>query len=308
VGSAEIKDLTGRVAVVTGAGRGMGRAYALHLAGRGASVVVNDIGVEPGGQNPDTSVADSVVSEIEALGSKAIAVTDSVATPEGGAAIVDAALSSFGQVDLLVHNAGVVNGSAFADQPLEQVKELFAVHLLGAWHVGQPAWRDMSERNYGRIVLTSSMAQFGHMNQPAYAAAKTGVIGLTKSLAHEANQKGLDIKVNAICPLAGTRLAREDAKEAWQELMSPDNVAGVVGYLLSDHCELQGQVLHAGGSHVALGFLGQTHGWAKKSTPVTSDDVREHLAEITDLAGYDVPVSANEQMNIVERFVLGHAL
>jgi len=304
----DIKDLTGRVAIVTGGGRGLGRSYALHLARRGASVVVNDIGAEPGGAHPDASVADAVVTEIEELGSKAIAVTDSVATPEGGAAIVDAALSSFGQVDLLVHNAGVVNGSTFAAQPLEQVREIFAVHLLGAWHVGQPAWRQMAERNYGRIVLTSSMAQFGHQNQPAYAAAKTGIIGLTKSLAHEAQETGLNIRVNAICPLAGTRLAREAAKEAWQELMAPDNVAGVVGFLLSDDCDLQGQVLHAGGSHVALGFLGQTRGWAKKATPVTPGDVREQLDEILDTDGYFTPVSANDQMAIVERLVLGRAV
>jgi NAD(P)-dependent dehydrogenase (short-subunit alcohol dehydrogenase family) len=304
----EVKDLAGRVAVVTGAGRGLGRSYALHLARRGAAVVVNDIGAAPAGDAADDTVAGAVVAEIEQLGGKAVAVTDSVATPEGGAAVVDAAIASFGQVDVLVHNAGVVNGSTFAEQPLEQVRQIFAVHLLGAWHVGQPAWRHMAERDYGRVVLTSSMAQFGHLNQPAYAAAKTGIIGLAKSLAHEADQKGLDIKVNVICPLAGTRLARENAREAWRELMAPENVAGVVGYLVSDDCPLQGQVLHAGGSHVALGFLGQTRGWAKKSTPVTPADVRAHLPEILDAAGHEVPVSANDQMAIVERFVLGRAV
>ena len=297
--------MRGRVAIVTGAGRGLGRAYALLLASRGAAVVVNDLGVQPRGDDPDASVADGVVKEIEDLGGRAVAVTDSVATPEGGAAIAEAALDTFGQIDLLVHNAGVVTGSTFADQPIEEVTNLLAVHLLGAWHVGQPAWRDMARRGYGRIVLTSSMAQFGHLNQPAYSAAKTGIIGLVKSLAHDATTKGLDIRVNAICPLAGTRLAREDAKALWQDLMAPENVAGVVAYLLSEECALNGEILHAGGSHVARGVLGQTVGWAKRETPVTPEDVRDHLEEILDTADLAVPASANDQMEMVERFVTG---
>ncbi|MFJ8025435.1 SDR family NAD(P)-dependent oxidoreductase [Streptomyces sp. NPDC096311] len=292
-------DFTGRVAVVTGAGRGLGRAYALLLAARGAAVVVNDLPGEP------TSAADEVVAEIVAAGGRGVAVTDSVATPEGGAAIVHRALDVFGRVDLLVHNAGVVSASTFADQPMEQVHEVLGVHLLGAWHVGQPAWRDMEKRGYGRIVLTTSMAQFGHFRQPAYAAAKTGVIGLVKSLAHEARTKGLDITANAIAPLAGTRLARPEAKELWGDLMSPDNVAGVVAYLLSEQCQVSGQVVHAGGSHVAHGFLAQTRGWAARATPLTPEQVRDHFAQACDPAGYETPADANDQMRIVERTVLG---
>jgi len=298
-------DMTGKVAVVTGAGRGLGRAYSLLLAARGAAVVVNDLGVQPRGDDPDASVADAVVKEIEDLGGRAVACVDSVATPEGGAAIARQALDAFGQIDLLVHNAGVVSGSTFAAQPIEEVANLLAVHLLGAWHVGQPAWLDMERRGYGRIVLTSSMAQFGHLNQPAYAAAKTGIIGLVKSLAHEATTKRLDIRVNAICPLAGTRLAREDAKALWRDLMDPDNVAAVVAYLLSDTCGLNGEIIHAGGSHVARGVLGQTLGWAKRSTPVTPEEVRDHLDEILDVDQLALPASANDQMEIVERFVTG---
>ena len=295
----------GRVAVVTGAGRGLGRAYALLLASRGAAVVVNDIGVQPRGDDPDASVAEGVVKEIVDLGGRAVASTDSVATPEGGAAIVQAALDAFGQVDLLVHNAGVVTACTFADQSLAEVRTVLDVHLLGAWHVGQPAWRDMAARGYGRIVLTTSMAQFGHQTQPAYAAAKTGIIGLVKSMAHEAEAAGLDIRVNAIAPLAGTRLARDDARALYQELMEPENVAGVVGLLLSDECPCNGQIVHAGGSHVALGVLGHTQGWAKRSTPVTPEDVRQHLGEITDLTDLALPPNANEQMALVERIVTG---
>lgn len=297
-------DFRGKVAVVTGGGRGMGRAYCLLLASRGAAVVVNDPGVQPRGNDPDASVADDVVREIEAAGGRAVAATDSVATAEGGAAIVATALRTFGRVDLLVHNAGVVTASTFADQPMDEVLNIMAVHLLGAWHVGQPAWLDMEKRGYGRIVLTTSMAQFGHYRQPAYAAAKTGIIGLAKSLAHEARHKELDIKVNAIAPLAGTRLARPEAKERWGELIAPENVAAVVAYLLSDQCPVNGEIVHAGGTHFARGFLAQTRGWSSGTSPLTPEQVREHFGEAFDLADYQIPADANDQMDIVERAVL----
>ena len=298
-------DFSGKVAVVTGGGRGMGRAYCLLLASRGAAVVVNDPGVQPRGDDPDASVAADVVREIEAAGGRAVAAMDSVATAEGGAAIVETALRAFGRVDLLVHNAGVVTASTFADQPMDEVLNIMAVHLLGAWYVGQPAWLDMEKRGYGRIVLTTSMAQFGHYRQPAYAAAKTGIIGLVKSLAHEARHKELDIKVNAIAPLAGTRLARPDAKERWGELIAPENVAAVVAYLLSDQCPVSGEIVHAGGTHFARGFLAQTRGWSSGTSPLTPEQVREHFGEALDLADYHIPADANDQMEIVERAVLG---
>ena len=298
-------DFSGKVAVVTGGGRGMGRAYCLLLASRGAAVVVNDPGVQPRGDDPDACVAADVVREIEAAGGRAVAATDSVATAEGGAAIVETALRTFGRVDLLVHNAGVVTASTFADQPMDEVLNIMAVHLLGAWYVGQPAWLDMEKRGYGRIVLTTSMAQFGHYRQPAYSAAKTGIIGLVKSLAHEARHKELDIKVNAIAPLAGTRLARPEAKERWGDLIAPENVAAVVAYLLSDQCPVNGEIVHAGGTHFARGFLAQTRGWSSGTSPLTPEQVREHFGEALDLADYQIPADANDQMEIVERAVLG---
>jgi NAD(P)-dependent dehydrogenase (short-subunit alcohol dehydrogenase family) len=298
-------DFSGKVAIVTGGGRGMGRAYSLLLASRGAAVVVNDPGVQPRGNDPDASVAADVVGEIAAAGGRAAAATDSVATAEGGAAIVETALRAFGRVDLLVHNAGVVTASTFADQPMDEVLNVMAVHLLGAWYVGQPAWRDMEKRGYGRIVLTTSMAQFGHYRQPAYAAAKTGIIGLVKSLAHEARHKELDIKVNAIAPLAGTRLARPEARERWGELIAPENVAAVVAYLLSDQCPVSGEIVHAGGTHFARGFLAQTRGWSSGTSPLTPEQVREHFGAAFNLADYQIPADANDQMDIVERAVLG---
>jgi NAD(P)-dependent dehydrogenase (short-subunit alcohol dehydrogenase family) len=292
-------DLTGRVGIVTGAGRGLGRSYALLLAERGAAVVVNDV---------DDDAVDAVVSEIDGLGGRAVRATDSIATPEGGAAVVAAAMSAFGQVDLLVHNAGIVFPARFADQPIEQVRQTLDVHLFGAWHVGQPAWRDMTARGYGRVVLTSSMAQFGHYRQTAYAAAKTGLIGLARSLAHDAQDQGLDIKVNAICPLAGTRLALPAAKEAWGDLMDPANVAAVVAYLLSSECPVNGEIIHAGGSHVARGVLGQTPGWYSGQPGLTPEEVRDHWAQVMDPADLILPANAADQMQIVERTVLGYTV
>jgi NAD(P)-dependent dehydrogenase (short-subunit alcohol dehydrogenase family) len=268
-------------------------------------VLVNDPGVQPKGGDPDSSVAAEVVHEIETTGGRAAACTDSVATAEGGAAIVEAALDAFGQVDLLVHNAGVVNASTFAEQPMDEVLATLSVHLLGAWYVGQPAWREMEKRGYGRIVLTTSMAQFGHFRQPAYSAAKTGLIGVAKCLAHEARNNELDIKVNAIAPLAGTRLARPEAKQMWGNLIDPENVAGVVAYLLSDECPVNGEIVHAGGTHFARGFLAQTRGWKSGTAPLTPEQVREHWDEAFDLDGFVIPTNANDQMEIVERAVLG---
>jgi len=292
-------DLTGRVGIVTGAGRGLGRSYALLLADRGAAVVVNDV---------DDDEVGAVVSEIDSRGGRAVRATASVATPEGGAAIVEAAIAAFGQVDLFIHNAGVVFPNRFADQPIEQVRQTLDVHLFGAWHVGQPAWRDMTARGYGRVVLTSSMAQFGHYRQPAYASAKTAVIGLMRSLAHDAEDQGLDIKVNAICPLAGTRLALPAAKEAWGDLMDPANVAAVVAYLLSSECPVNGEIIHAGGSHAARGILGQTPGWFSGQPGLTPEDVRDHWTQVMASADLILPTSGADQMQIVERTVLGHVV
>jgi NAD(P)-dependent dehydrogenase (short-subunit alcohol dehydrogenase family) len=307
VAMAEI-DLTGKVAIVTGAGRGIGRAYALLLAERGAAVVVADPGVQTDGRDGDAGVADAVVKEIVVAGGRAAASAASVTTPEGGAEIVRTATDEFGQVDLLVHNAGVVYPCRFAEQPMEQVRATFDVHVFGAWHVGQPAWRQMEAQGYGRIVFTSSMAQFGHFRQPAYAAAKTAVIGLTKSLSHDAIDKGLNIRVNAICPLAGTRLALPAAIEGWGELMDPANVAAVVAYLVSDECAVTGQIVHAGGSHAALGFLGQTKGWYKGAPRLTPEEVRGQWDAVVDMTDYELPANASDQMQLVERTVLGHVI
>ncbi len=287
-------DFSGQVAIVTGAGRGLGRSHALLLASRGASVVVNDIGVERDGKAGDASVAAEVVAEIEAAGGRAVASTDSVATPEGGAAIVQRALDAFGKVDVLIHNAGVTTREPFAEESVEHLMGNLAVHLHAIWFVGQPAWRDMLSRGYGRIVLTTSMAMFGFPGLGTYAAAKLGAVGVMRSLHLEAEQLGVDITVNAIAPFAATRLALPAEKERWGELMDPANVSAVVAYLVSRECRVSGEIVHGGLSHFCRGLLGQTEGWSSGKPGLTPEDVREHLDAAMDPARARFPRTSSE--------------
>jgi NAD(P)-dependent dehydrogenase (short-subunit alcohol dehydrogenase family) len=294
-----VVDLKGRVAVVTGAGRGIGRAHALHLAGLGASVVVNDLGVAINGGPEDGSPAHDVVAEIEAAGGAALASTDSVASAEGGAAVVAAAVDGFGHIDLLVHNAGIVGAAPVATQAWDEVEAVLAVHLLGSYHIVRPAWPLMAEQGYGRIVLTTSGAIFGHPMVHAYAAAKAGVVGLTRSLAMEAAMGGLDIKVNSVAPIGATRMARDEQKARWGDLMDPDAVSAAVAYLCSEGCAVTGETFHAGGGHIGRIALGITRGWAKGEPGVTADEVGQHIDEAMDLSGLFVPPNTNSMTDFI---------
>jgi NAD(P)-dependent dehydrogenase (short-subunit alcohol dehydrogenase family) len=298
-------DLTGQVAVVTGAGRGIGRAHAVALAERGAAVVVNDIGAGIDGSGHDAGPAAEVVNEITAAGGRAVASTDDVGTPEGGAALVERARTEFGPVDIVVHNAGVVLAGPFASQPLADVRRVLDVHLLGAWHVGQPAWQDMAARGSGRIVLTTSGAIFGHPMVAAYAAAKHGIIGLTRSMHQEAVLAGLDIKVNALAPIAATRMAREAQKERFGPLMDPAAVAAAAVYLASPACELSGEVVHAGAGHWCRIFVGQTVGWARRAPGVTPEELAEHLSEALDPTGAAIPTDTNSSTDLIHHQATG---
>jgi NAD(P)-dependent dehydrogenase (short-subunit alcohol dehydrogenase family) len=300
-------DLTGRVAIVTGAGRGIGRAHAVALAERGAAVVVNDIGAGIDGSGVDDGPAAEVVAEITAAGGRAVASIDDVATPDGGQALVSRAQAEFGAVDILVHNAGVVLAGPFASQPLADVRRVLDVHLLGAWHVGQPAWRDMAARGFGRIVLTTSGAIFGHPMVAAYAAAKHGIIGLTRSLHQEAAMAGVDIKVNALAPIAATRMAREAQKERFGPLMDPAAVGAAAVYLASPACELSGEVVHAGAGHWCRIFLGQTLGWANGAPGVTAEALGDHIAEAFDPAGFIVPPDTNASTDLIHQQATGRS-
>ena len=298
-------DLNGRVAVVTGAGRGIGRAHALHLARLGASVVVNDLGVAINGGHEDGSPAEEVVAEILAGGGEAVASTDSVAEQAGGAAIVQTALDAFGRVDLLVHNAGIVGAAPVATQAWDEVESVLAVHLLGAYHLVRPAWPHLAAQGFGRIVLTTSGAIFGHPMVHAYAAAKAAVVGLTKSLAMEAQMADLDIKVNCVGPIGATRMARDEQKARWGDLMDPDAVSAAVAYLCSEGCRVTGETFHAGGGHVGRIVLGITRGWAKGEPGITADEVGLHLDTVMDTTELVVPPNTNAMTDFIYSVATG---
>ncbi len=197
-----------RVAVITGAGGGLGRSYALYLAARGASIVVNDLGGTTDGQGNDRKAADSVVAEIHALGGKAVANYDSVATAAGGARIVQAAMDTFGCVDIVINNAGILRDASLVKMSSDSFDTLIDVHLKGAFYVTQPAFRVMKERGYGRVVYTASGAGlFGNFGQANYAAAKMGLVGLSSVTAIEGAK--YNIKSNVITPIARTRLTED---------------------------------------------------------------------------------------------------
>ena len=216
----------GKVAIITGAGGGLGRQHALLMAKRGALIVVNDLGGAVDGTGSDKGAAQHVVDEIKAAGGEAVANTDSVATPEGGAAIVQSAVDAFGKVDIVINNAGILRDKAFHNMDADLFDPVFAVHLKGAFNVTQPAWKIMREQGYGRIVSTSSAAGiFGNFGQANYGAAKMGLVGFTNVLAVEGAK--FNIKANAIAPLALTRMT-EDILGGLGEKLQPELISPLV--------------------------------------------------------------------------------
>ena len=233
----------GRVAIITGAGGGLGRQHALMLAARGALVVVNDLGGAIDGTGSDVGAAQAVVDEITAAGGEAVADTNSVATVEGGEAIVQSAIDAFGRVDIVVNNAGILRDKSFHNMTAELLDPVIDVHLKGAFNVTKPAWVHMREQRYGRVVSTSSAAGiFGNFGQTNYGAAKMGLVGLTRVLAVEGAK--YNITANAIAPLALTRMT-EDILAGLGEQLDPRFIAPLVTYLVHESCEATGRVFSA---------------------------------------------------------------
>ncbi|WP_067889555.1 SDR family NAD(P)-dependent oxidoreductase [Nocardia vaccinii] len=248
----------GQVAIVTGAGNGLGRCHALELARRGARVVVNDLGSAVDGTGSSGSAADAVVEEITAAGGTAVACTDSVATPTGGAAIAATAMDAFGQVDILVNNAGILRDATFKNMTAEQVDAVIAVHLAGAFHVTGAVWPIMRRQNYGRIVQTTSgTGLFGNFGQANYGAAKMGLVGMMHVLAIEGARNG--IAVNAIAPIARTRMTETIMGEAGKDL-DPELVTPAVIYLAHSVCDRTAHIYSVGGGRVSRVFIGVTEG------------------------------------------------
>ena len=267
-----------RVAVITGAGRGLGRAYAELLASRGAKVVVNDTGGSLQGAGDDSSPAQEVVTAIEKAGGGAIVSTDSVATPEGGRAIVEAALDQWGRLDVLVHNAGIVRAAPIVDMTNEELDTVLDVHLRGGFHVAQPAFRQMCSAGYGRIVMTSSIGGvYGNHRQVNYGMAKAGLLGLNNVLAMEGAEHG--VLSNVIVPGAVTRMA-EGIDTSQFPPMEPELVAPAVAWLCHEDCRLNGEMIVSIAGRIAKVFFAESRGACKAGW--TIEDVAEAEAEILD--------------------------
>ena len=266
----------GRVAVITGAGRGLGREYALLLASRGAKVIVNDPGGTMTGEGADSSPAEQVVREILAAGGEAAACTESVATPAGGEAIVGAAVDRYGRLDIVVHNAGNVRRSSLLEMTPDDFNAVLDVHLLGAFHVVRPAFPVMCAAGYGRIVLTSSIGGlYGNEQVANYAAAKAGIIGLSNVAAIEGAPHG--VKCNVIVPGAVTRMAEGIDTSAYPP-MGPELVAPAVCWLSHETCSVTGEVFAAIAGRVAKVFIAETPGVYQPAWSI--EDVGERIDEI----------------------------
>jgi NAD(P)-dependent dehydrogenase (short-subunit alcohol dehydrogenase family)/uncharacterized OB-fold protein/putative sterol carrier protein len=283
-----------QVAVVTGAGGGLGRTYALELARRGAKVVVNDLGGAPDGSGQSTSMADNVVDEITAAGGTAIANYDSVASLEGGQDIIQSALDSFGRIDILINNAGILRDKSFAKMTPELWQDVLDVHLQGAFNVTQPAFKAMRQQGYGRIVMTSSAAGlFGNFGQTNYAAAKLGIVGLMHTLKLEGQK--YNIKVNTVAPLATTRLTEDVLPPDLTEKLDPELVAPLVIYLCSNQCTDTGLILNAGmGFFSRAGVVSGIGAWpGEGDQPPGVGDVHRNWEKIASLRGALEYPSAN---------------
>jgi NAD(P)-dependent dehydrogenase (short-subunit alcohol dehydrogenase family) len=265
-----------RVAVITGAGRGLGRSYALLLASKGARIVVNDNGGSLKGDGSDVGPAQQVVDEIKAAGGDAVACTESVATPEGGKAIIQAALDQYGRIDILIHNAGNVRYGSLKELSYEDFDSVLNVHLKGAFHVVRPAFPVMCKAGYGRIVLTSSIGGlYGNHRVTNYGVSKAGMIGLSNVAALEGAAEG--VKCNVIVPSAVTRMAEGIDISAYPP-MDPELVAPVVGWLSHESCSITGEMLVSIAGRVARAFIGESEGVYQPSWSI--DQVGERIDAI----------------------------
>jgi NAD(P)-dependent dehydrogenase (short-subunit alcohol dehydrogenase family) len=271
----------GRVAVVTGAGGGLGRSHALLLASRGARVVVNDLGGSRDGTGGGSEMADQVVQEITDAGGEAVANYDGVHTWEGGQAIVRTAVDTWGRCDIVVNNAGILRDVTFAKMEQEQMDLVIKVHLYGGFHVTRAAWPHMREQQYGRVVnTTSGSGLYGNFGQSNYSAAKLGLVGLTRTLALEGAKYG--INANVIAPVAASRMTEDIMPPQLLEQLQPENVSPLVGYLASEACTDTGRIFSVGGGYVARVAIVEGPG-ATFDAGFTPEDVADRWSAITDV-------------------------
>lgn len=293
-----------RVAIVTGAGGGLGREYALEIARRGGRVVVNDLGGLVDGTGGSENAADAVVSEIVAAGGEAVASYHSVADPDSAAAIVSTALDAFGKVDVVINNAGILRDRSFANQTDEELEAVLDVHLRGAFYVSRPAFAVMKEQGYGRFVFTSSNSGLlGNFGQSNYGAAKMGLVGLSNVIAIEGAKYG--IRSNVIAPVARTRMT-EELLGAFADRVDPALVMPMVTYLASEACEVTHEIFSAAAGRYARYFVGLTPGWfAGAGSAPTTEEIREHLSQIRDTDGFVIYDNANGELAAIGALLAG---
>ncbi|MGV0849259.1 SDR family oxidoreductase [Mycolicibacterium phlei] len=271
-----------RVIVVTGAGGGLGREYALTLAKEGAAVVVNDLGGARDGTGSGSAMADQVVAEIKEAGGRAVANYDSVAEPEGAENIIKTALDEFGKIDGVVSNAGILRDGTFHKMTYENWDAVLKVHLYGGYNVIRAAWPHFRENGFGRVVVaTSTSGLFGNFGQANYGAAKLGLVGLINTLAQEGAK--YNIKTNAIAPIAATRMTQDILPPDVFAKLTPEYVAPVVGYLMTEEVSDTASVFIVGGGKVQQVALFQNEGVTFTDVP-TVDDIAGKWGEITDLS------------------------
>jgi NAD(P)-dependent dehydrogenase (short-subunit alcohol dehydrogenase family) len=302
-------EFSGQVAIVTGAGRGLGRLYAIELARRGAAVVVNDLGGSMHGPGSDSKVADQVVEEIRRASGAAVASHHSVDSLEGGEAIVRTAIDAFGRLDIVVSNAGIFNSIAFDELTQADWRRMLGVHLDGGFYLSQPAFRVMKAQGYGRFVfIASSAGFFGQPLEAHYAAAKTGLLGLTNVIAIEGEPYG--IRANTVLPFGFSRMVTETlnnpeyvSTSQFLNSIKPELVVPLVVFLASRACDFTHHNYSACSGRFARVFVGLANGWlAEPGSSPTADDIAVHRDEVSSTAPFTVPASIfDEVMGICER-------
>lgn len=285
----------GRVAIVTGAGGGLGRSHALLLASRGAKVVVNDLGGSRDGTGaPSSEMANKVVEEIRSAGGEAVADAHGVDTYEGGEAIVKTALDAYGTVDIVIANAGILRDRAFHNITEEDWDKIYAVHVKGSFDVIQPAFRIMRQNNYGRIIVTTSNAGlYGNFGQANYSSAKTALLGFASTLELEGAK--YNIKANVIAPVAASRLTEDVMPPPVLEKLKPEYVSPMVAYLCSEECQVSGQIFTAGGGY--FGRAAIVEGTGAVLPQASIEDIRDNFAKISDLSGSEEFANAFDEVS-----------
>lgn len=284
-----------QVAIVTGAGNGLGRSHAMFLASRGAKVIVNDLGGSVDGAGSSESAAQKVVDEIVAAGGSAVPNFNNVASFEGAQAVIDTAMETYGRVDILVNNAGILRDKSFKKMSKEDFDSVINVHLIGTAYMCKAVWPIMyDQQNYGRIINTTSAASFGNYGQTNYSAAKAGIVGFSKALAQEGFKH--NVRTNILAPIARTRMT-EDLLGPMAKDLHPELVTPVVAYCAHKDCSVNGEIFSAGGGRIGRIFWGVTPG--VKMADISAEDMRDNIKEIMDPAEYVIASSPADELKML---------